>query len=59
MAHTTAPAAGFEEVLVPGEPEQRTQDTRARDGIPLPDATVRDLTELGRRYSTPFPKART
>ncbi|MCU1637905.1 MAG: dehydrogenase [Microbacteriaceae bacterium] len=59
MAHTTAPAAGFEEVLVPGEPEQRTQDTRARDGIPLPDATVSDLTELGRRYSTPFPKART
>ena len=29
------PAPGFDEVLLPGEPEQRTQAERERDGIPL------------------------
>jgi LDH2 family malate/lactate/ureidoglycolate dehydrogenase len=33
------PASGFEEVLLPGEPEVRTRDQRLREGIPLPDAT--------------------
>ena len=33
------PANGFEEVLLPGEPEARTRDQRLREGIPLPDAT--------------------
>lgn len=59
MAHATAPAAGFSEVLVPGEPEQRTQEQRARDGIPLPDATVDELRELGAKYVTPFPEITT
>ena len=30
------PAPGFPEVLVPGDPEQRTRKARTRDGIPLP-----------------------
>jgi LDH2 family malate/lactate/ureidoglycolate dehydrogenase len=33
------PAAGFSEVLVPGEPEARTRAARSRDGIPIPDRT--------------------
>lgn len=33
------PAPGFSEVLLPGEPEARTRQTRQRDGIPVPDAT--------------------
>jgi acyl-CoA synthetase (AMP-forming)/AMP-acid ligase II len=34
------PAKGFEEVLLPGEPEVRARDQRLREGIPLPDACV-------------------
>jgi LDH2 family malate/lactate/ureidoglycolate dehydrogenase len=40
------PAAGFDEVLLPGEPEIRTQAERERDGIPIPEATWQKLTGL-------------
>jgi uncharacterized oxidoreductase len=40
------PAAGFDEVLHPGEPEARTQAERDRDGIPIPDLTWQKLTGL-------------
>ena len=33
------PAAGFDEVMVPGEPEARTRARRAQEGIPIPDDT--------------------
>ena len=39
----TAPAEGFDEVLLPGEPEARSYRERARQGIPLPDAVWEDL----------------
>jgi LDH2 family malate/lactate/ureidoglycolate dehydrogenase len=39
------PAEGFDEVLVPGEPEDRTRAERERDGIPLPGGTVANLQE--------------
>ena len=29
------PAAGFDEVLMPGDPEARTRSVRERDGIPI------------------------
>jgi ureidoglycolate dehydrogenase (NAD+) len=48
---TTAPADGFDEVLVPGEVEVRTQSARA-DGIPLPEAVVEQLEAIGARYGT-------
>ena len=31
------PAPGFKEVLLPGVPEDRAQNTRQRDGIPIAD----------------------
>ena len=37
------PAPGFAEVLVPGDPEQRTRTARTRDGIPLPSAVWQAL----------------
>jgi uncharacterized oxidoreductase len=40
------PAAGFDEVLLPGEPESRTQAERERDGIPIPEATWQKLADL-------------
>ena len=42
-------AEGHEEILMPGEPEQRLLETRARDGIPLPPGTVEKLRETARR----------
>ncbi len=33
------PAPGFQEVLVPGEPEARTRERREREGIPIPEDT--------------------
>lgn len=53
-AHAVAPAPGFDEVLVPGEPEERTRVRRLEDGIDLPAATVDDLVALGERFAVPF-----
>jgi uncharacterized oxidoreductase len=36
---SSKPAEGFEQVMVPGEPEMRNARGRKRDGIPLDDAT--------------------
>ena len=41
------PAPGFAEVLIPGEPEQRTHAQRSAEGIALPDATWQALVETG------------
>jgi hydroxycarboxylate dehydrogenase B len=45
------PSPGFEEVLIPGEPEERMRELRGREGIPLPDTTWQAVcsvaTELG------------
>src|SRR5439155_1102823 len=38
-------AEGFDEVLIPGEPEARSRQTRLREGIPLPDRTWAELRE--------------
>lgn len=37
------PAEGFDEVLLPGEPEARSRIARTRDGIPLPDEIWAEL----------------
>ncbi len=44
--HALPPAEGFDEVMVPGEPEDRTHEERKRDGIPLPHGTVSNLQEV-------------
>lgn len=53
-AHAVSPAPGFDEVLVPGEPEERTRTRRLAEGIELPQATIDDLAELGDRFTVPF-----
>lgn len=40
------PAQGFEEVLLPGEPEARSYAQRIEEGIPLPDSVWEELTGL-------------
>lgn len=41
------PAPGFEEVLLPGEPEARTRARRENEGIPIPEDTWRAVRETG------------
>jgi LDH2 family malate/lactate/ureidoglycolate dehydrogenase len=40
-------AKDVEEILMPGEPEYRTETNRLREGIPLSPNTVKELTLLG------------
>jgi LDH2 family malate/lactate/ureidoglycolate dehydrogenase len=47
------PAAGFSEVLVPGEPEIRSAERRLREGIPVPDDTWAEIVATGRRLGVP------
>jgi uncharacterized oxidoreductase len=55
-AKRVPPAAGTTEVLVPGEPEVRTREQRGREGIPLPEATWRDLAAVSARFGVALPE---
>ena len=41
------PRPGFNEVLIPGEPETRMRMKRERDGIPIPDETWQAVAAVG------------
>lgn len=41
------PAPGFKEVLLPGEPEQRSRAVRRREGIPLDERTLGEILDAG------------
>ncbi len=45
---------GFDEILVPGEPEQRKATENRRLGIPIDDATLRELRALSEELGVPF-----
>lgn len=47
--------SGVERVLVPGDPERRSRERRARDGIPVPRATWADLLAIGERFGVSPP----
>jgi uncharacterized oxidoreductase len=49
----TPPAAGFTEVLYPGELEYRTTQQRRREGIYVEDETWRQLIALQQEYDLP------
>ncbi|TKW63737.1 MAG: Ldh family oxidoreductase [Paracoccus denitrificans] len=48
-------AAGVEEILMPGEPEARTEARRRAEGIPVTDNVIADLKKLGAEYGVSFP----
>jgi ureidoglycolate dehydrogenase (NAD+) len=48
-------ADGFEQVMVPGEPEDLCAAARRRDGIPLPPGTVESLRAAAARFGLPLP----
>lgn len=51
----SARARGVDEILVPGEPEYRTELKLLKEGIPLPPNTVKDLISLAGSLSISHP----
>ena len=49
------PAAGFDEVLVPGDLEARAREKRSREGIPIPAEVWQILTDLARGLEVSIP----
>jgi len=51
----TPPAPEFDEVLLPGEPEERTRERRLAEGVPIAERTWDDLLALAaeKRVATP------
>jgi L-2-hydroxycarboxylate dehydrogenase (NAD+) len=49
-------AADVDEVLMPGEPEQRKENERKKTGIPLTADVIRDLRIEAERADTSFPE---
>ncbi len=48
-------ADGFDEILIPGEPEERTKQARSRDGIPLTPDVIAALTKEAEAAGVSFP----
>lgn len=46
---------GKSKVLIPGDPEREFEQKRRKEGIPLLEKVVEDLSELGKRQGIPFP----
>jgi LDH2 family malate/lactate/ureidoglycolate dehydrogenase len=50
-------AAGYDEILLPGERSARSMQESRQHGVPLEDDVVERLRELSRRYAVPLPFA--
>jgi LDH2 family malate/lactate/ureidoglycolate dehydrogenase len=48
-------AAGFEEVLIAGDPEWRSEELRRREGIPVARGIWDQLTQLAQSLNVPMP----
>jgi LDH2 family malate/lactate/ureidoglycolate dehydrogenase len=57
MIKSTAPAIGFSEVLVAGQPEWRMEEERRRNGIPVGHGTWKALCEAADRLGVAAPVA--
>lgn len=44
----SAPAPGFDEILLPGDPENRARAKRAAEGIPIDDKSLADILDAAR-----------
>jgi LDH2 family malate/lactate/ureidoglycolate dehydrogenase len=49
------PAAGFDEVLIAGDPEWRSDEQRRRDGIPVARGIWQQLTQLAKSLNVDMP----
>ena len=50
----TKPAPGFDEVLIPGEPEARSAASRQENGIPLDDTTWSQIVEVAMKLGVAY-----
>jgi len=48
-------ADGFDDVLMPGEPEFAVFDERSANGIPLPPGTLQKLRDASAKFGVPLP----
>ncbi len=48
-------ASGFDEIFVPGEPEERVYEDRVQHGIPLPPGTVTKLRDVAQKLGVELP----
>ncbi len=48
---TAPPITGFDEVLLPGDPEQRARQRRLEEGIPIPQPTWDDILTLAAEWN--------
>ena len=53
--HASPTEAGQERIYVPGEPEHDVLAQRQREGIPVPDNVLEDLTILAQEHHVPLP----
>ena len=53
---TSDRAEGIQRIYVPGEIEFEMKAERLANGIPIPEAVVKDFVALGQELSTPFPR---
>jgi uncharacterized oxidoreductase len=53
---TAKPAPGIQEVLLPGEPEQRTAEQRRAAGIPIDETTWGQLAAAANRLGVTVPQ---
>jgi len=51
---STSPGAGWDEVLVAGEPEVRAEEERRRNGIPLTEGAWNELVRAAARLNVPI-----
>lgn len=51
----SAPAVGFDEVLMAGEPERRAEEQRRSRGITIPDGAWEELQKAAARLGVPSP----
>jgi LDH2 family malate/lactate/ureidoglycolate dehydrogenase len=52
---SATPAPGFDQVLIPGDPEREIEAERLANGIPLFPAVVDDLKALATKLGVEFP----
>jgi LDH2 family malate/lactate/ureidoglycolate dehydrogenase len=56
LVKSAAPAPGYDEVLVAGDPEWRTEAERLRTGIPISDGNWETLVKTAARVKVPAPE---
>lgn len=44
------PAAGYDKVLIPGDPEREMEAVRMKEGIPVVESVVADLKKVGEKF---------